>query len=164
MRWTENPEIPDRDGVDPHMYRKDLLDRKDEIIEWMNEGLPFIEIARRLNCARDTATNFCKNINPNYKGNQNYGQKGKTSNNKKTVIDLLKNPRIPCSRIRERLIEEGYKERKCEVCGLTEWMGLPIPLELHHKDFNHWNNDINNLQIICCNCHMQKHNYSNIKK
>ena len=43
-------------------------------------------------------------------------------------------------------------------------MGKPIPLELHHKDLNHYNNDINNLQILCSNCHMQEHNYCNIKK
>lgn len=41
---------------------------------------------------------------------------------------------------RIRLIEEGLKENKCEICGLSEWMGKPIPLELHHKDFNHYNN------------------------
>jgi 5-methylcytosine-specific restriction endonuclease McrA len=28
-----------------------------------------------------------------------------------------------------------------------------LPLELHHKDRNHFNNDLNNLQILCPNCH-----------
>jgi 5-methylcytosine-specific restriction endonuclease McrA len=65
---------------------------------------------------------------------------------------------------RKRLIEDGYKEEKCECCGLSEWMGKPIPLELHHKDFNHYNNSIENLEILCSNCHMQKHNYCNTKK
>ena len=146
------------------MIRKDLINRIDDVIEWMDEGLPFIEIARRLECARDTATNLCKKINPEYKGNSSYGQKGKVPNNKKNVFELLKNPRISCGKIRERLIEEGYKERKCEICGLSEWMDKPIPLELHHKDNNHWNNDLNNLQILCSNCHMQAHNYSNVDK
>ena len=65
---------------------------------------------------------------------------------------------------RRRLIEEGIKEEKCECCGLSEWMGKPIPLELHHKDFNHYNNSLENLQILCSNCHMQAHNYCNTKK
>ena len=53
---------------------------------------------------------------------------------------------------------------KCECCGLSEWMGKPIPLELHHKDFNHYNNSLDNLQILCANCHMQAHDYCNYKK
>ena len=55
---------------------------------------------------------------------------------------------------RRRLIEEGIKEAKCEICQLSEWMGKPIPLELHHIDFNHYNNNLSNLQIVCSNCHM----------
>lgn len=46
---------------------------------------------------------------------------------------------------RKRLIEDGLKEAKCECCGLSEWMGKPIPLELHHKDFDHYNNNLDNL-------------------
>lgn len=52
----------------------------------------------------------------------------------------------------------------CTSCGLSEWMGKPIPLELHHKDFNHYNNSLDNLQILCANCHMQAHDYCNYKK
>lgn len=43
-------------------------------------------------------------------------------------------------------------------------MGKPIPLELHHKDCNHYNNNMDNLIILCSNCHMQSHNYSNVIK
>ena len=43
---------------------------------------------------------------------------------------------------------------------LSEWMGKPIPLELHHKDGNHYNNDLSNLEILCPNCHAQTDNYS----
>ena len=46
---------------------------------------------------------------------------------------------------RKRLIEDGIKEAKCERCGNSEWMGMPIPLELHHIDFNHYNNSLDNL-------------------
>lgn len=63
------------------------------------------------------------------------------------------------------MIKEGYKEYKCECCGLTEWRGKPIPLELHHKDGNHDNNKLDNLEILCPNCHAQTDNYTgkNIK-
>lgn len=43
--------------------------------------------------------------------------------------------------------------RKCENCGLTEWLGQPINLEVHHKDGNRSNNELTNLQLLCPNCH-----------
>lgn len=57
--------------------------------------------------------------------------------------------------------DNRHKEDKCERCGLSEWMGMKIPLELHHKDNNHYNNKLDNLMIVCSNCHMQLHNYNN---
>lgn len=43
--------------------------------------------------------------------------------------------------------------RKCECCGLTEWMGKEINLEIHHIDGDHSNNELENLQLLCPNCH-----------
>ena len=60
---------------------------------------------------------------------------------------------INSSKLRNKLIEEGVKEDKCEICGLSEWLGEHIPLELDHIDSNHENNNLVNLQIICPNCH-----------
>ena len=80
-----------------------------------------------------------------------------------SLIKEWESKRTPSTK-RRKLIEEGIKEEKCEICGFSEWMGKPIPLELHHKDFNHYNNSLDNLQILCANCHMQAHNYCNFKK
>jgi predicted HNH restriction endonuclease len=41
----------------------------------------------------------------------------------------------------------------CEGCGLTEWKGHPIPLDLHHVDGDTDNNTEANLQLLCPNCH-----------
>lgn len=54
--------------------------------------------------------------------------------------------------------------RKCENCGLEEWMGQPINLEIHHLDGNHFNNDLNNLQLLCPNCHSYTDNYCRSSK
>lgn len=45
------------------------------------------------------------------------------------------------------------RELKCEVCGLTEWRGRIVKLELHHVDGNNTNNRRENLQLLCPNCH-----------
>lgn len=62
-------------------------------------------------------------------------------------------------RLRNRLIQHGLKEAKCEHCNLTQWLGKAIPLELHHR--NGVNNDhrIENLQLLCPNCHALTDNY-----
>jgi len=42
--------------------------------------------------------------------------------------------------LKKRLIAAGIKKHACEGCGLTEWRGKSIPLEVHHKDGDRNNN------------------------
>ena len=62
--------------------------------------------------------------------------------------------------LKNRLINEGIKEYKCERCGLTEWMGEPIVLQLHHINGVHNDNRLENLQILCPNCHCMTENFA----
>ena len=57
--------------------------------------------------------------------------------------------------LRAFLIKEGIKENKCEECGITEWRGKPLCIQLHHKDGNRKNNLLENLKMACPNCHTQ---------
>lgn len=52
-------------------------------------------------------------------------------------------------------LKRWYLEDKdsCENCGLSEWVGLPITLEVHHRDSNKLNNSFDNFQALCPNCH-----------
>tara|TARA_Y100000114_G_C11485124_1_gene197206 strand:- start:13 stop:453 length:441 start_codon:yes stop_codon:yes gene_type:complete len=65
-------------------------------------------------------------------------------------------------RVKVCLLEK--RSHRCESCGLEKWMGKPIPLELHHVDGNSMNNEENNLQLLCPNCHALTHNYKNKKR
>jgi hypothetical protein len=55
-----------------------------------------------------------------------------------------------------RLFKDGIKEKKCEKCKLSVWMGEEMVLELDHKNENHFDNRLNNLEVLCPNCHAQK--------
>ena len=61
--------------------------------------------------------------------------------------------------LRKRLLKEGIKEYKCECCNRTEWLGKPIKLELHHINGVKDDLRIENLQILCPNCHAYTDNY-----
>jgi 5-methylcytosine-specific restriction endonuclease McrA len=56
-------------------------------------------------------------------------------------------------RLRKRVIYE--QDGKCNLCGIDDWLGKPISLELEHKDGNHYNNLRDNLEALCPNCHSQ---------
>lgn len=61
--------------------------------------------------------------------------------------------------LKRRIFQFNLKEKVCEVCGLKEWQGVEIPLELHHKNGNRLDNSFENLQIVCPNCHALTEHY-----
>lgn len=143
----------------------DYIKSNEQLIrDMISNNRPLFEISRELNVKYDTLKKHLKVLGINYKGNpQRKGLQHKEAQKDASVYFDNSKP-ISASKLRVLLIRDGYKECKCERCGNSEWMGQPIPLELHHKDLNHYNNNLDNLQILCSNCHMQVHGYSNIKK
>ncbi len=56
-------------------------------------------------------------------------------------------------RLKQRLFEEGLKERLCELCGQGEhWNGRQMSLILDHINGTPNDNRIENLQVVCPNC------------
>ena len=80
-------------------------------------------------------------------------KKGKTYEKKDALEYCFNGSTISSHKLKNKLIRDGYKEKRCEKCKNDKWMGEDIPLELHHIDSNHSNNEFKNLLILCPNCH-----------
>lgn len=49
----------------------------------------------------------------------------------------------------------NLRGHKCECCKLSLWLDNPITLEVHHVDGDKTNNELDNLLLLCPNCHSQ---------
>lgn len=96
----------------------------------------------------------------------NQGERFKTFNKITPLEELLvENSTVANSNgLKKRLYVAGLKEPKCEGCGLTDWRGQPLTLDLEHKNGDHFDNRLENLEILCPNCHRQTKTWGNNKR
>lgn len=113
---------------------------------------------------------ICLNCNIAFKYREKC-QKGKYCSNKcqrcyeyKTTVDnwLSKNI-FPGIRIKKRFLCE-IQENKCKICGISEWNNNLLILELDHINGNSNDDKIENLRLLCPNCHSQTPTYKNKNK
>ena len=136
------------------MPRTDILDRKDDILQWIEEEQPKCYICQQLKCKQSTLNSYLEKMGIDYAGQQAKKGQQKGSNVYKPASYYFDNQTpINSHKLKVKLIKDGLKEDKCEICGVSIWQGAKLPLELHHKDNDHSNNEFDNLEILCPNCH-----------
>ena len=77
------------------------------------------------------------------------------------LIEILhgKHPTYQTLKLKNRLLKENILENKCSICGIDEWQGKEISLQLDHIDGDNHNHRLENLRLVCPNCHSQTDTY-----
>lgn len=142
-------------------------------IDLLSDG-EFAELINNSSCVSDVLRTLGYSTNGNSWGNKIVKERMEilklsfakqnlnyTGINKSLELDqvLMPDSNYNRTKLRKRLFVEGLKEERCECCGITEWNNKPISFELHHINGIHNDNRLENLQILCPNCHSQTDNY-----
>ena len=139
---------------------------KEELIEIVINSFSYANVCRNIGLSPvggniNTIKKYIKlyDINIDHFTGQcwNTGDKYKFNGKIIPLDEILKgeHPDYKSGSLRIRLITNGIKENKCEMCGIVKWNNAKISLHLHHIDGDNTNHKLENLKILCPNCHSQ---------
>lgn len=134
------------------------------IIDAVKESINFTEVLEKIGIPRQgnngkTLRKILDENNIDYSHFTGRARKYAKPNSTKAEDYFGTDKKIQTSKLKEKLLKEGYKENKCEICGITEWLGNSIICQLHHINGDNTDNRLENLQMLCPNCHSQTDNY-----
>lgn len=141
------------------------MTEKEQLQELVNSCNSFTDILRTMNKSiSGDAVNLLKKKLDEYGIVYNFVYE-KSFRNKIPLEEILvENRPYKSQDLKNRLIKEGIKQDVCEICGQTNiWQGKQLVLQLDHINGNHNDNRLENLRILCPNCHTQTNTFSNKK-
>lgn len=90
------------------------------------------------------------------------GKSHGTSKTEKYSLEeiLVKNsPYTNMTRLKEKVLKNNLLDYKCAECGISTWKDKPLVLQLDHINGDNRDNRIENLRLLCPNCHSQTETY-----
>jgi hypothetical protein len=129
----------------------------DEFIKICNEAETMARACAKIGMHFNTFKRKALKLNC-YRPNQSGKGTKKASRAIYPVSELIegKHPHFQTYKLKQRLLNVGILKNECDACGLTEtWNGKPLNMELDHIDGNSRNHVLDNLQMLCPNCHSQ---------
>ena len=75
------------------------------------------------------------------------------------IDQILRKAKSRCT-VKRRLLEAGILSNRCDWCGLTEWRGRPISIQIDHVNGVRNDNRLENLRMLCPNCHSQTETFA----
>lgn len=142
----------------------------DKIAEICKTARTFTEVESRLNLTSPSGSlrRYIKVKNipmPEYLGMSAAALISQRNKKKTTESDLCVGSLAYTGSIKKFLFDNGLKQERCEQCGWAERRSDgKIPVHLHHRNGDTSDNRIENLQILCPNCHSLTDNYAGKNK
>jgi hypothetical protein len=62
--------------------------------------------------------------------------------------------------IKRRLLKAGILKNACDECGLSDWRGRPLSIQIDHRNGISDDYRLENLRMLCPNCHSQTENFA----
>lgn len=137
---------------------------KEELEYLVSTSNSFSEILRKQGKAISGASvKALQQLLADYEIECNFNTHSIQSKEKKSLLEILvQNSTYQSAKLKNRLINEGIKQDICEICGgSNNWNDKPLVLQLDHINGDHSDNRLENLRILCPNCHSQTETFGN---
>lgn len=95
-----------------------------------------------------------------------YLKSGRPSSQVRSLEDILvkESTYLNIAQLKKRLFDKGLLQYECYECKIDSWRGKPISLQLDHVNGIHNDHRLENLRLMCPNCHSQTSNFAGKNK
>ena len=134
----------------------------EELQQIVYESITFAEVMRKLGYTANRGNSYGQfkkylvdnNIDVSHFKGKSHGN----SQTRKYTLDeiLVKDTKYTnMTKLKNRVLEANLLEYKCAICGISHWNNKHLVLQLDHINGDNRDNRIENLRLLCPNCHSQ---------